>query len=144
MGTVRPRPSHGIHGIGLAFLASRAAPLAAMHDVIVIGAGVAGLAAATDLAAAGADVCVLEAQSRAGGRVRTSRDAWTPLPVELGAEFLHGDAERTRALTGEARLAAVDVTGAHWSRGGASLEPVPDVAATLEDAQTARGRHAPR
>jgi monoamine oxidase len=38
-------------------------------DVIVIGAGLAGLTAARDLAAAGCDVTVLEARDRAGGRV---------------------------------------------------------------------------
>jgi monoamine oxidase len=40
-----------------------------LHDVIVIGAGLAGLSAARDLASAGADVIVLEARERAGGRV---------------------------------------------------------------------------
>jgi monoamine oxidase len=40
-----------------------------MHDILVLGAGLAGLAAARDLAAAGADVEVLEARERAGGRV---------------------------------------------------------------------------
>ena len=39
------------------------------HDVLVLGAGLAGLAAARDLAAAGADVLVLEARERPGGRV---------------------------------------------------------------------------
>jgi len=39
------------------------------HDVLVLGAGLAGLAAARDLAAAGADVQVLEARDRPGGRV---------------------------------------------------------------------------
>ena len=39
------------------------------HDVVVLGAGLAGLSAARDLAAGGADVLVLEARSRVGGRV---------------------------------------------------------------------------
>jgi monoamine oxidase len=39
------------------------------HDILVLGAGLAGLAAARDLAAAGADLLVLEARDRPGGRV---------------------------------------------------------------------------
>jgi len=40
------------------------------RDVVVIGAGVAGLSAAARLAAGGADVLVLEARDRVGGRAR--------------------------------------------------------------------------
>ena len=58
-------------------------------SVLVIGAGIAGLAAARDLAAAGAVVTVLEARDRIGGRVHTSR-LWPDLPVDLGASWIHG------------------------------------------------------
>src|SRR4051812_30578875 len=44
------------------------------HDVVVIGAGVAGLAAADRLREEGADVVVLEARDRIGGRILTLRD----------------------------------------------------------------------
>lgn len=57
-------------------------------DVVVVGAGVAGLAAARDLAGAGLRVRVLEARGRTGGRVHTLHDGAHPLPVELGAEFI--------------------------------------------------------
>jgi len=57
-------------------------------EVVVIGAGVAGLAAARALCGAGVNVRVLEARGRAGGRVYTVHDAVRPLPVELGAEFI--------------------------------------------------------
>ena len=50
--------------------------------VIVIGAGLAGLSAARDLVAAGAEVVVLEARDRIGGRVWTSRK-WPDLPMDL-------------------------------------------------------------
>jgi monoamine oxidase len=60
------------------------------YDVVIIGAGAAGLAAAQDLMAAGLHVCCVEARDRIGGRILTLYDAATPLPIELGAEFVHG------------------------------------------------------
>lgn len=59
-------------------------------DVIIIGAGVAGIAAARDLAASGRSVAVLEARDRVGGRVCTD-DTFATHPVELGAEFIQGE-----------------------------------------------------
>jgi monoamine oxidase len=58
-------------------------------DVLVVGAGVAGLAAARALTEAGLRVVVLEARRRVGGRVWTVRD-FAAGPVEAGAEFVHG------------------------------------------------------
>jgi phytoene dehydrogenase-like protein len=55
-------------------------------DVIVIGAGFAGLAAATELADRGVDVRVLEARDRVGGRVWSDRAGGTV--IERGAEFV--------------------------------------------------------
>ena len=56
--------------------------------VVVIGAGVAGLAAAQVLRGAGAKVTVLEARDRIGGRICT--DTSWGVPVELGAAWVHG------------------------------------------------------
>lgn len=58
-----------------------------MLDVIVLGAGLAGLAAARDLANAGADITVLEARDRVGGRVKQSSLSDGRI-VQLGGELV--------------------------------------------------------
>ncbi len=57
-------------------------------DVLVIGAGAAGLAAARRLADAGGRVIVLEARDRLGGRVWTTQ--FCGVPLDLGAGWVHG------------------------------------------------------
>lgn len=57
-------------------------------DVVVVGAGVAGLAAARALALGGQRVVVLEARDRIGGRTWT--DSSLGVPVDLGASWIHG------------------------------------------------------
>ena len=56
--------------------------------VIVVGAGLAGLAAASDLTADGYQVTIVEAQDRIGGRILTDRSLGTP--VDLGAARIRG------------------------------------------------------
>jgi monoamine oxidase len=60
-----------------------------MADVIVIGAGMAGVTAARELARAGVSVRVVEGNDRIGGRIYSIRD-FCGEPVEGGAEFVHG------------------------------------------------------
>src|SRR5436190_6347077 len=72
-------------------------------DVLVIGAGASGLAAARGLADAGRRVIVLEARDRIGGRVWTDR-SFADIPVERGAEFIHGEQADTWALVRRAGL----------------------------------------
>lgn len=79
-------------------------------DVLVIGAGAAGLAAAAELARAGRSVLTVEARSRIGGRCHTCRLPGVPAPVELGAEFIHGRPEATFSLLEKASTPAVDTT----------------------------------
>jgi monoamine oxidase len=59
-------------------------------DVIVAGAGVAGLTAAEQLGKAGLKVLVLEARDRVGGRISTLPGLTSEHGIELGAEFVHG------------------------------------------------------
>lgn len=62
---------------------------ATTEKIIVIGAGMAGLAAARTLVEAGYAVTVIEGRERIGGRVWTSRH-WTDAPLDLGASWIHG------------------------------------------------------
>ena len=65
---------------------------------VVIGAGLAGLAAAYKLKNAGWQVTVLEARDRIGGRVFSHTDQQTGLICELGAEWVGESHERIKAL----------------------------------------------
>lgn len=58
------------------------------HDVIIIGAGMAGVGAARALADAGRDVIVLEARDRLGGRVWSQ--PWGAATLDFGANWIHG------------------------------------------------------
>ena len=74
-------------------------------DIIIIGAGASGLMAAKQLSEKGLSVLVLEADSRTGGRIHTFNDPAFPTPLELGAEFIHGDLPVTLGLLDEAGIA---------------------------------------
>lgn len=95
-------------------------------DVVVIGAGAAGLAAARDLSQSGRRVAVLEARDRWGGRVFTQCSPAWPVPVELGAEFIHGEAEDTMEGARAAGLAVETLPDRHvWAKEG-RLRPMGD------------------
>jgi monoamine oxidase len=66
-------------------------------DVIIIGAGAAGLMAAKELSEKKKKVLVLEARERIGGRIHTIKDSFLQ-PVEAGAEFIHGNLKLTLQL----------------------------------------------
>jgi monoamine oxidase len=59
-------------------------------DLIVVGAGAAGLSSAVKVAGLGFSVQIIEARNRIGGRMFTLRDPVWKVPIELGAEFIHG------------------------------------------------------
>lgn len=103
----------------------------------VIGAGMAGLAAANELQQVGREVVILEAKARVGGRTRTDYNL-SSVPVELGAEFIHGSKVPTWELIKQAGL-----TTAQWTKQAdalVQLEPPHAAAAgkplmTMQDAQ---------
>src|SRR5262245_6492091 len=90
-----------------AFMATKT-ETAAECDVVVVGAGAAGLAAAARLAREGVAVCVLEARDRVGGRIFTRRVPGVDVPIELGAELVHGRPAATLAWAAKARSPLVD------------------------------------
>jgi len=80
-------------------------------DVLIIGAGAAGLAAARELSVSGLKVIVLEARSRIGGRIDTHFDHF---PIELGAEFVHGKPPETLKIVERGKLKLHEVPNRHW------------------------------
>jgi monoamine oxidase len=89
----------------------------------VLGAGVAGLAAAQELSQAGLRVTVLEARDRVGGRIFTQHVPGHPLPIELGAEFIHGRPSASFALVEQAGLLVYEINGDRWLAQGSQLAP---------------------
>jgi len=94
-GTMTPAPWMG-----------RAAPAMedTVHDLVIIGAGMAGCSAAHDARAAGLDVLVVESKDRIGGRMFTDHE-FADAPVELGAEFIHTAEAETLPFTQDAGFA---------------------------------------
>ena len=83
--------------------------------VLVVGAGVAGLAAARSLADAGWPVRVIEARDRIGGRVYTTRD-WG-VPLEMGASWVQGVNDNPlMALAQKAQLQLVPTEYYNWAK----------------------------
>lgn len=84
-------------------------------DVVVIGAGAAGLAAAQRLRTAGQSVAVLEARRRIGGRAWTKRfdeDWW----LDLGCGWLHSADENEWAAIAAERRLTIDHTPPPWGK----------------------------
>jgi monoamine oxidase len=84
-------------------------------DTLIVSAGAAGLVAAAELSRQSGTVCVLEARDRLGGRIFTRREPGVALPVELGAEFIHGRSPATLAWLAKSNTAVVDAGGERWT-----------------------------
>lgn len=101
-------------------------------DVLVLGAGAAGLAAARDLSHEGLRVTVIEARPRIGGRVLTVHDPRAPVPLELGAEFVHGEAPETLEVAQAAGLAVIELPDTHEIASGGRLTPMGSFWKTMD------------
>jgi monoamine oxidase len=84
------------------------------HDVIVVGAGAAGLTAAVELGRAGLSVLVVEGRERIGGRILTLRSSANEFPIELGAEFIHGLVPQVWNPLQENQVEITEVAGDVW------------------------------
>jgi monoamine oxidase len=91
-------------------------------DVIIIGAGAAGLACADSLQKAGIKVLMLEARNRIGGRAFTLGSPHFDQPVEFGAEFIHGAPTNLLKILEEKNLAFNDVLDRHFYTGNGKLK----------------------
>jgi monoamine oxidase len=92
-------------------------------DVIVIGAGVAGMSAAIGLSRTGVSVTIVEARDRIGGRVFTLLDPKLNVPVELGAEFIHGRPREILDLLEPRKIPITEVDGDTWCVEDGRLSP---------------------
>ena len=112
-------------------------------DVLVIGAGIAGLRAAEVLVAAGRRVIVLEARDRLGGRIYTDR-SWG-VPVELGASWIHGVQNNPIATLATAKGITAQATDYESVMYGADGTRLPGDALDALESQVAdlaeAGRH---
>jgi monoamine oxidase len=92
-------------------------------DVVVIGAGIAGLSAALALVRTGLNIVILEARDRVGGRIFTRWDATLNTPIELGAEFIHGCPPEIWNLLRELNIKPKEVSGENWCFLDGKLRP---------------------
>jgi len=83
-------------------------------EIIIIGAGAAGLMAGYTLSKTGKWVTILEARDRIGGRIHTLKNSSFFHHAELGAEFVHGNLPVTQQLVKDAGLEYVSVEGEMW------------------------------
>ncbi len=112
-------------------------------DVVVVGAGLAGLCAARDLVAGGASVVVLEGRDRVGGRTFTSDFAGTSEKVELGGSWFapeHTVARKELARYGLEIRRYDPPRCVRWRTGGKLRDGLPVVAADVTALDAAWGR----
>lgn len=88
--------------------------------ILVIGAGIAGLAAARVLTDQGLKVTIIEGRERIGGRIHTSH-AWPNLPMDLGASWIHG--QKQNPVTELAKAAQAKRIPTHYDSAELYIDP---------------------
>jgi monoamine oxidase len=83
--------------------------------VIIAGAGLAGLSAAVELHRGGCEPVVLEARPTVGGRIRTRRDIFPGITLEMGAEFIGANHPHWLAFAEEFSIELEEIA---WPSGG--------------------------
>src|ERR1041385_7340196 len=102
-------------------------------SVLIIGCGAAGLAAARVLCVSDVPVMILEARDRPGGRMHTVSGKEAPVPIDLGAEFIHGKRHRTWDFIRRAKLLTHEAPDRHWLPSGRELEEDPNFWEELDE-----------
>ena len=110
-------------------------------DILIVGAGAAGLAAARELSFSKLNVIVLEARDRIGGRINTLFDTESQAPIELGAEFVHGKPPEIFKIADRTRLDLVEVPNVHWYFHNAVLSESNEFWSNIEDAMNELDEH---
>src|ERR1043166_250056 len=109
-------------------------------SVIVVGAGLAGLAAAYELEKRGSAVSVFEARERVGGRVWTIREKLEGMHAEAGGDLIDEDHEELRSLAKEMGLSEARILRggvAHYRFGADRRRRTRPAAAGWSQMQTA-------
>ncbi len=101
-------------------------------DVVIIGAGAAGLGAALRLCEAGLEVEILEACEQIGGRVRTVASGLKKTPFDLGAEFIYGVKNEVWDFARAAGLKCRPIPERHWIASSSGLVRDDAIEAKLE------------
>jgi Flavin containing amine oxidoreductase/NAD(P)-binding Rossmann-like domain len=102
-----------------------------MHvDVVVVGGGASGLTAAHGLIEHGFSIALLEARNRLGGRIATTHLPDSIVPLELGAEFVHGRPPEVFSLP-PSDFALYEIHGEAWALQNGKLRPDHDRDASM-------------